>query len=243
MGQYHEIFAAMPDGTVETIDHYAFGAGAKLGEQCYRDSPYIAAVGLLAADRWREAKLIVVGDYAADQPAPEGMPDDCPTWYGASLSHGGDGLTALEVVDVTEFAVGLVGEAAGWSFNDNNGLGWKDIGPNPRFEEFKAGWLDMPGEDVLVAIDRGEFIRPEKLDSSRAGLVMPLAGAAWAAAVGMLAISDGHGGGDLCMEPAGRWAGSRLQAMPIAQVALTGATDVTDWVLGADRIGWIMGRD
>jgi len=233
MGQYHEMFAALPDGSVEMIDHYAFGAGAKLGEQCYPDSPYIAAIGLLAADRWREARLIVVGDYAADVPAPEGMPAECPTWYGSEAGP----------VNITELGIGLVGEAAGWSFNDGHGIGWKGIDPNPRLEEFRAGWMAMPGEDVLVAIDRGEFIRPEKFGSPRAGLVMPLAGAAWAAAVGMLAISDGFGGGDLHLEPAGRWAGSRLRALPVAEVEASGATDVTDWVLGADRIGWIMGRD
>ena len=214
MGQYHKVYAHLPSGKVETIDHYRFGAGAKMLEQAYNGSPYIAAVGLLATvGHWRGAHLIVIGDYVEDS--------DSTGAFDFRLSYPFDTKYAAgdAAKDVTDNTIQLLSEASGYSFT--NLTGWEQAYPPLDLDERKQRAFSAAGDFVLACPNRGEFIRPDIAGSPANDLEMPFVSAAWAFAYGMLACSDGKGGGDACLSPAGRWAGE-------AVVPVTDCEDMTD---------------
>lgn len=229
----------------ETIDHYKFGAGAKLAEQAYCGplsdehpdilvaSPYGSVVGLMAMTRWKDRRLVVIGDYAdsVEEPAGWDEAEPCSSYYGM--------VDDDSILDVSEDARMLLAEAAGYTFE---GSGWQDTIRPDDYEERMLAIAGHAGHRYVIASGCGEFIRPEPLKSPATALAMPFLGGAWGAVIGMLAISDGQGGGDLMFEPAGRWAYTNVGMVPEDKV--DGMTDVTDWVLAQDRFErWVIGNE
>lgn len=243
MGQYHELFARDPQtGTIETIKHYPMGCGAKLLEQAWSTSPHVGAFGLLAMSRWRGWEFIVVGDYAEPDDSPAGWPT-AHELYDEQHGRNSYDEEKTATTDVTELAMNLIGEAAGWEFGSRDlkgrwtphaklsaerKSGWMDC-RNKQIGQLTEQWLSGAHEPTVLAASNGEYLRPEALGSPFNALHMPLCGGAWPAAYLMLAISDGKGGGDSRLEPAGRWGGLSLGVIPAD--AAEGLVDVTDWFL------------
>lgn len=253
MGQYHEIWAFDTAGAEpETIDHYKFGAGAKLAEQAYCSplegdsnvtadvlisSPYAAAIGLMVMTRWANRRLIVIGDYAEPSMCPhfdEEFPLD--EYYGATPDSD---VGLVECVDATEEAKNLLAEAIGYTFS---GDGWCDIQRPDDFKDRIERIRGHEGPRYVIASGKGEFIRPEPLRSQATALAMPFIGGAWGAVIGLLACSDGQGGGDLQFEIPGRWAYTNVGIVPEDKV--DGMADITDWVLRQERFArWVVGDE
>lgn len=252
MGQYHEIWAFNAEepaaGRAQTIEHYAFGAGAKLGEQCYSfipegselrvASPYCAAIGMLASHgQWLGKRLVVIGDYAETDDVPDFV-GPVPGWGLPDYYSEGEVDTPREQIDnLTDEALKTLAEAAGYTFS---GSGWKRVVvPDDiavRAEKWHSAEAPVPH---VLASSKGEYLRPEAFGSSANPLFMPFTGAVWPVAVAMLACSDGRGGGDTCFAPAGRWAFSVVTPVPADSVQQAGFVDVTDWVWAQERTGWI----
>jgi hypothetical protein len=257
MGQYHQIWAFDPDPTAdaETIDHYAFGAGAKLGEQAYSfdlgghavASPYAMAVALMVAGPWRNKRLVVIGDYA-EAGDVAGFVERHPlaAYYGAA-PRGPSPNTAAGCRDVSDLARGLVGEATGFSFRRGEGtcgdFGWQDIVEPEDLRDRVATWAAMAdsGPAHVIASSCGEFVDPARLGGVAHPVASMFLGSAWCGVLGMLACSDGRGGGDLCFEPAGRWAYSSVGTVRRDDAVANGHADVSDWLATQERFAlWVL---
>lgn len=252
-------FPADDAGQAEGIHPYPFGAGLKLGEQAYcweKDgiklaSAYSSVFGLLATTRWAGRRLIVVGDYAEPTDVNGftfgGVSID--QFYGtvgayrSTYQAEAEDTTPFDLtVDISEDAAKLLAEAAGYTAA---GDGWKDLVlPDDLMDRAKR-WLEMDdgmGNYVIVS-SCGEYIRPLTFATPpRSKLAMPFLGAAWAAVLAMCACADGRGGGDLDLDPAGRWAGTIVGVIPEANM-VDGLVDVTDWVASHRKFSWLMGVD
>lgn len=239
MGQYHHVAALDREGVVTTIDNYALGCGLKLMEQAWAGSPYVAAIGLeatLEGGSMHGSQLFVIGDYAEGGDPDGGVPDSVH-WYPAlSEKYPTDdeawvkaGVAKPTVNFQTKRALGIVGEAMGYSFE---GEGWASCVPPDDIEEREARWRAAPGDDVLVAVLPSlavEYLDPARFNSPTTGMFMPLCGGAWPAALTLLAMSDGKGGGDARINPPGRWTGAILSAIPRSHAEARHAVDITDW--------------
>lgn len=272
MGQYHQIWAFDPnkESPPEHINHYALGAGAKLAEQVYTvnlyhddalvalvPSPYSSAVALAAMSRWKNRRLVVIGDYAQEgdvfgwaeqfpvtsyygSTKPSAPEDFNPRYYDDVEAAAAQAQAVHEsVLDISQDATSLLAEASGITF-DTQVRAWRDIVfPADYVDRIKC-WQSLEDPTrYVIASGCGEYIRPEAFGSPTNGLAMPFIGAAWSIVIGLLAVSDGRGGGDLDLEPAGRWGYTNVNIL--AENKLNGQVDITDWVLSQDSIErWVL---
>lgn len=270
MGQYHELWAFDPTGIepAETIDHYRFGAGAKLGEQAgtwdgrgwNRDTqkhtrskypkgvrtaaPYASAVALMAMGRWAGRKLIVIGDYAEASDVP-GFKEEAPlnAYYGQSGTYHNAEEGPQRVADVSEYGLKLLAEASGQTPSGKSGWDTDFAKPVDWTERVKR-WASMPeGDEQVIASTAGEYLTLKEFGTP-SNMAAPFLGAAWPVVIGLLACSDGRGGGDLDLEPAGRWAYTHVSMVPRSEATFLGLADITPWVLSHDKIvRWVMGDE
>ena len=249
MGQYHTIVAFDNDPNVpaETIEHYPLGAGAKLGEQFYAwqhevteqqiTSPYTLACALMIGSVWRDKRIMVIGDYS------DGMGGDWFDYPGEPFDYyGGAKHSEGLLVDRTDMAKGLVGEALGYSFDDTV-MKWSEIvEPDDLVERIdKLTRRQFKNDDsVLVSLQAGEYLDPLKLRTTPDPLIAAATGFLWPCALAMTAISDGNGGGDWRMDPAGRWAYSRIGWLPRVEAQRAELFDVTGWALEQNEMQYAM---
>lgn len=209
MGQYHEIWAFGEGHVAETVDPYALGAGAKLAEQAYDGSPYLTAVVGLLATRWAGMKVIVIGDYAEvtdeDVLASRGNPwrEEMPLhWYYGAADR--DDRNDVKIIDATPFALDLLDGKV--DFTDSTLPPRRN--PAGAARPFRSDWKHIARNGIEPGNFR--FVCKETGESTTSAVE----------AYAMLAISDGRGGGDFGLDPAGRWAYTRLSVEELSDVSL-----------------------
>lgn len=245
MGQYHDTFALpqFPNEKAQSFSHYALSGGAKLCEQYYTwrhdpdyeyggpppkgpllASPCAAAVALMVTmGSWSKRPIITVGDYHEGEHAE---------LYGSPPEL---------VQDITAEVTALTSEAFGFSYTSDGNSPWLELSipEDFKYRVDRMNAMHVPDWDlVLVATagHSGEYLRPTPFLSVPHPVASCLLGGLWPTALLMTAVSDGLGGGDANMRPAGRWAGATFAWVSRNRADEVGAEDVTDWALEQSEV-------